>query len=332
MFRRFATAAFCTAIAAHAGVFTGTLYYTTFSGTPNVHKVDYSYDGVTIVYTGKSDVASTSGADGILFAPDGNLLIAGQNNDHVTEITPTGTFVGQASTGTGSFHLALNSNQANATLFNMWNGPGSGSAALTSIVLASGGILGASTPTTYTIVGGSSHDIRGVIFDPVNGKWYYGTAPDGGSGDFGEISFSGSTATLSLIASGKFSHGLTYDPFSQSIIFSSENHITQFDPTSNLFYDLFNANGNFDQSAVDGLGHLFVASNSSDIVFVDYSATGKINTVGNFTNAQFLANSLDDIAPLSGTGSNNPGTPEPASLALVGSALLFAIGRRKFAR
>src|SRR5690242_4635317 len=78
--------------ATKADAITGTLFYTTFSGGTNVHKVDFSYDGATtFALTNNVGVASTSGADGLLFAPDGNLLIAGQGNN-LTEIKTDGTF------------------------------------------------------------------------------------------------------------------------------------------------------------------------------------------------------------------------------------------------
>jgi hypothetical protein len=306
------------AMTAQADPLVGTLFYTTFSGGTNVHRVDYSYDGSAIVYSNNNGIAATNGADGILFAPDGNLLVSGQANNIVSEITPTGTPVGTVDAGTGSFHLALSSNAPDATLYNMWNG--GCCFQISAITLVGGGVAGSAPGTTYTVAGSGSHDIRGIIYDPADGNWYYGTAPDGGSGDFGIISFSGTTATLNVLANNKFAHGLTFDPFTNTIIFSSENVITQYDPVSGLFYDLTSLPfGDYDQSAVDGHGHLFVASNSGYIVFVDYTnGSNHIDTPA-FTDKQFLATSLDDIAPLSGVGSQE--TPEPASLILLGSAL-----------
>jgi len=53
---------------------TGTLFYTTFSGGVNVHKVDYNFDGLTtFTLSNNTGLASTNGADGLLFAPDGKL-------------------------------------------------------------------------------------------------------------------------------------------------------------------------------------------------------------------------------------------------------------------
>ena len=60
-----------------------------------------------------------------------------------------------------------------------------------------------------------------------------------------------------------------------------------------------------------------MASNTGDLEFVDYAATGNIGTA-TFKTHEFLANSLDDIAPLSGQGS----VPEPGSLMLLGTGAL----------
>jgi hypothetical protein len=71
----------------------------------------------------------------------------------------------------------------------------------------------------------------GIIFDPNNGRWYYGTAGDGGiTGTFGTVAFSGTTATLTQLLSGVAAHGLTFDPFTNDII-NSGTEIEQFDPT-----------------------------------------------------------------------------------------------------
>src|SRR5262249_31006033 len=91
----------------------GTLFYTSFNGGQNVHRVDYNFDGVaTFTLSNNTDLAALTGADGIIFAPNGNLLIGGQGT-RVHEVKTDGTFVQTVDPGIGdAFHLSLNPNRA----------------------------------------------------------------------------------------------------------------------------------------------------------------------------------------------------------------------------
>src|SRR2546428_10973428 len=98
---------------ANAEVVTGTLFYTPFAGGVNVHSVDFNYNGTSFLLSNNHGIASTSGADGLLFAPDGNLLVAGQGNN-LTEGTTGGTIVKTVHPGGGSCHLTCSSSSPKA--------------------------------------------------------------------------------------------------------------------------------------------------------------------------------------------------------------------------
>jgi len=224
--------------------------------------------GSTLTFTGNHNIATTAGADGILFLPDGNLAIAGQGGGTSTaqihEIATAGAAVANVNTPTngsrggtnidGSYHLTLSSRSPTATLYTMCNGECG--ANLSRTTPSGGGLVNASTGTNITVIGGTSQDVRGIIFHPVNGKWYYGTAGDGSTaGTFATVSFSRTTATLTQLPSNVPAHGLAFDSFTKNIIFNSGNEIDQFNPTTGTVVSSVTdpTSGNqFDQSAVDG--------------------------------------------------------------------------------
>jgi len=301
----------------------GTIYFTTFAGGNNVHSDTFTYNpGVSLTLGSIVNLTPTPGADGLLFDPlNHNLMIAGQSTTFVSEEPATGGTVNSVKVGSAgqSYHLALNS--GNTTVWNMANGQN----AFISVVPLPFGSAGTSFPVT-----GNDTDIRGVIFDPATSQYYYTTACDGCTGNFGSITFNGSSFVTTRIATGLFAHGISYDPFSGDLFVNSANVIQQITPAGVVVGQIRTPGDQFDQAAENGKGLLFVASNNGNLEFVDYAATKNIGTA-TFTSEQFLASALDDIAPLSGQGSQ---TPEPSSMMLLGSGVLGLAGiiRRRFTK
>lgn len=300
-----------------ASAVSGTMFYTTFSGGTNVHKVDYAYDGAsTFSLTNNTGIAAVAGADGISGNPnDANSLFVGGQGPRIHRLSKTGALIQTLNTPTNVFHLEA----ANSTTLYGTDIPSTGS--FTKATINPDGSL--SAPTTISIVGGGGQ-VTQIITTPT-GDYYTASGP-GGNGVFGTVSIVGNIATLTQLSSGvPAAHGGVYDPFSNTIILFGDGHISQYNLAGSLISDLV-LGGTFDQGTVDGKGHIFAANNNGNMTFIDYGASGLVNGLGSFASTQFLHSSLDDIAPLVGTGST---VPEPSILALIGIGFIGLIGWRR---
>ncbi len=312
------------AISAHADqIFNGTLYYTNFTGGQNVNKVSYSYDQTTQMLTMGSavNIASTPGADGIIFDPAGQLLIGGQGSGQVYQVDPsTGTFTGVApspgGTDQSSFHLALD---PSGTKFYTSDFGG----ALDTVPLPFG------IPGSQAAVSGNDTGVTQLAFAP-NGNVFYDNGGPNCCGNVGLINLS-TDVTTRILTNFAPAHGIVYDQFTGLITMFGGGNVGTIDQNGDLSsakQALIN-NANFDQGAVDGFGHALVAG-SDGITFIDYSSShdithpNKVVFVGGFPG-------IDDVAPLSGAGSGGGQVPEPGSVVLLGSALcgLIAYGWRR---
>src|SRR4051794_19615269 len=92
---------------ARAEFVTGDLYYTRFSGEPNVREAAYTYDGATFQLGAKTDIASVNGADGLVFDTQGNLIVGGQGNSVHKINVDTGAVRTVNAGGTNSFHVSM---------------------------------------------------------------------------------------------------------------------------------------------------------------------------------------------------------------------------------
>jgi|KBSSwiStaDraftv2_1062776.scaffolds.fasta_scaffold113482_2 hypothetical protein len=305
-------------IPASATDFTGTLYYTNYQGGgTNVNKVPFFYNDVTFIATlgAKAGVATTPGADGIIFAPNGNLLIGGQGTNAIYEVNPTtGAIVNTATTaGLNSFHLSLDPSGTT-----IWTSPFGGPLVSVGIPLSAG--------TAHTVTGNDT-GLTQVAFAP-NGNVFYVNGQPNGGGNVGLINMT-TFVTTRLFSSVTPAHGMVFDPFTGLITLFGAGQVGSFDTLGGNLKTSASIWTDFDQGAVDGFGHALIAGGDA-VTFIDYSATHDITSASNhifhFTGFAFI----DDVAPLTGLGST-PAVPEPETYAmlLAGLGLLGLAARRR---
>ena len=306
-----------------AAVFTGTVYYTYFTGGQNVWSVGYSYDEATQTFNLNTpqNIASTNGADGIIFAPNGNLLIGGQGSGNVYEVNrATGAVVNTQFTGTPSFHLTLD--PSGNTVYTSDFG---GRLNKVAIPIGSG-----NTPTN---ISGDETGITQVAFGTGSTVFYVQGSPNG-FGNLGTIDLA-TGVTDRLYTGVQPAHGLVFDPFTDLITMFGAGRTGTMDATdgSNLLTSgsVFGV-GDFDQGAVDGFGHALVAG-SGALTFIDYHLSGDItkpNFVANrFSSGGVSFSGIDDVAPLTGPGSNPNPIPEPSTWVLIALGLAGLLVSRR---
>lgn len=341
---------------------TGNFFFTTYmpdfnaTGTLgaanyNVFEANFSYNVTSYTPpTGSftinsiTGIANLSGADGIVFLPDGNLMVGGQSTQNAFEITTGGTLVKTVATGTGSYSLALNS--AQTAVFQSWNGVSQGgSTALAEINLTGGGLSAAGTALAVVCAAANptcSTDVRAVTFDTTNGKWYYGTAGDNQTGEFGTVAFNAgcppacTTATLTRLlpanADFPWDHDVQYDPFTNTILANSGSVIEELDPTTGALVGFrFTPSGGVSElydnldtcinagcaasGAGTGSGIYLTSSNTGDVTFIDDNSGlgpfGLGDSAKVFSKTLTLKPFLDDIAVQGSV--NNPTTTSPVT-------------------
>ena len=264
------------------------LYFTEYAGSQSVNYVPVTYNGSTVTLGSVVSVATNVDSDGLIFLPNGNLMTA---NGPVTEVNPITGKTQTVSGGPGGDHLALDPSGQE-----VWSSPQPGE-------LEEIPINPLSTPIGKPLKGDDTQ-ITAIAFDAA-GNAYYTSSGGGGYGDFGTINLTTFT-TKRYVSDLPAAHGIIFDSFTGDIIIVGSSYVTQIDPTTMTIVGSRNfasfGDSYFDQGAVDGHGHLYVADNNGHLLFVDYSQTKNIADTSDIVASPYLANYLDDVAPLSGLG------------------------------
>jgi hypothetical protein len=319
---------------ANADSTSDTLFFTQFNNSPNVSSVTFTYDGAVTFSLGVPNaIGTTPGADGISGNPQNSdlLIVGGQGND-ISTISKTTATVDTVASPVASFHVEVTSDDLVLT-----SGIPAGLARHT---ILGTGLLAAGVQIPLA---GDDLVLTQVITTPSG--FFYTSSSAGGGGSYGTLTFdTGDPATANLATTAQLhgpsgsvgialldaAHGGTYDPFTNNVIIMGGDSVTQLDLAGNVvanrnFFGFNNVNPQFDQGTVDGNGHLFAASNTGHLLFLDYSATGDIASAVNFVDFPFLATNLDDVAPLVGKGSTDNGDLVAGELlSLDTSALVIA--------
>lgn len=313
------------ASASRAELFTGTLYYTNNTGGNNVDKVAFSYDDQThsLSLGAHVVVANVNGADGIMFAPNGNLVVTSNSTDAVYRIDAgSGALLQTVTTSNPSdFHMALDPSGTKFYSSDSYGGRSFGQGNLDTFVINSNGTF--NNAVASPISGSVDHNVTQLAFAP-NGKILYTDGEPNSNGAIGLYDLSTNTTTdLYPHNSVTAAHGVIYDPFTGLWTMFGGGAVATMDPNAGsnalIAASLRQRNGinsDFDQGAVDGFGHALIAGNGQ-LTFIDYSQTHDITNPNNIVIIRGGFSSIDDVAPLVGPGSNTS-TPEPSGITLLG--------------
>ncbi len=274
----------------------GVLVYTRYNilqdgkviNTPdNVKQVPYTYTNGKFTLSTASTITTLTGADGVITLPDGSLIVGGEGS--IWKINPNTGAKQMANPGGSvlSDHVAYD-NQKNI----VWTSGDNPLTTLSKIPLTP---FADGTPIQLK---GDDTKVTQVAFDGFHNA-YYTSSDIRGNGSFGVIDLTTFT-TKRKFSNLPAAHGITYDPLSGTLILSGANHITQIDPKTLTIISDWTAPTQypltqFDQDTIDGLGHLWAASNDGNLVFIDYSKTRKIAAPTNYVSIQHLDTNLDDI-------------------------------------
>ena len=284
----------------------GDLFYTVFT-PPAVKKVSFTYDAAGFQVGRRVLIANLPGADGIVFAPSGKLIVGGGPTGMIFQVDPDSGAVQSVKSGApGAYHVSVDPNGKR-----VWTAGIPGTLAEVPLQPFADG-------TVRTLTG---DDPRVTSLGFALGKAFYTASDAFGGGNFGRIDLT-TMRTERLMTDLRGAHGITFDESTASLFLFGSFSILQIDSgTPTVISSQRNVLGlRFDQGTVDGRGHLFAADNGGKLVFVDYSATRKVGDERNRVETRFLDPNLDDLAPLTGPGA------KPAPKAKSRAPLFFLVG------
>jgi len=300
---------------AAASMFSGTLYFTRTAGCTqttatsrpaNVFRASFTYivGSKFTLMTPDIVTCTTTSVDGIVMAPDGNLLVGG-NDKGVFKINPQTGALSTIRTPVQASHLMLD-----PTGTQLWVSGVPGQPA--SVPIAAN-----TAPAAHALIG-DDPQITTIAWDNAGHAYYTSSGWTGGSPGngafFGTIDFA--TWTTKRIMQLPAAHGMTFDPYTGDLILMGWDHITQIsvaaapEIVSDLQFNIGNQGTVFDQGTVDGRGHLFAACNCGSMLFIDYSVSRKVADPANFKAVRSMVSYLDDIAPLVGPGAAATQNPD----------------------
>jgi streptogramin lyase len=255
-----------------------------------VRQVAYTYAAGKFTLGAISTITTVLGADGIVTTPDGSLIVGGEGT--TWKVNPkTGTFQKTNPGGNViSDHVTYDS-QSNV----IWT---SGDNPVTTLAKISLTSFANSTSGTPVQLKGDDTVVSAVAFDGSHNA-YYTSSSIQGNGSFGTINFTTLTTTRK-INHLPAAHGIIYDPFTNTLLLAGANHITQIDPKTLSVLSDWTVPAQYpglqlDQDTTDGLGHMWVASNDGNLVFLDFSQTRKVADPTNAVSIQHLDTNLDDM-------------------------------------
>jgi hypothetical protein len=262
------------------GTPSGSLYFTTFRPAA-LHVASLSAGAGKLTVGTPKVVARLPGADGLEWAPDGDLLVGGEGSGMVAKVRVTDGAVQTQPAGlSDAYQLSLSPDRT---------------------AVFTGGLPGglAKVPLNPFARGlpvalhGDDLAVSAIGFAPSGA--FYTTGNRKGVGNFGR--FDRTTGeTMRTITALRGAHGFVWDPYSQTIVLVGSYSIVQVDPAQPdaVISERIVPGMNFDQGVADGAGHLYFASNTGSLVWVDLTATRRVRDAT--VRSAFLETNLDDVA------------------------------------